>query len=93
MVLSVYPFVCLSVNYVHENSKHIFQNHFIWTPDNLLIVSIFNAFEVTLIALTVQSKGRGFESYQRCAIFYFIKFWLFDEKLFTVKMGAIACTW
>ena len=33
----------------------------------------------------MQSRGRGFESYQGCAIFHVTKFRLFQEQLFTVE--------
>ena len=31
------------------------------------------------------TEGRGFDSYQSCAFFHFIKFWLYQEQLFTVE--------
>ena len=41
----------------------------------------------------MQSMDRGFESHQGCAIFHLIKFRLFQEQLFIIKMGTVTRVW
>ena len=41
-------------------------------------------------ALSMLSRGRGFESHEGCAIFQFMRFRLFQEQVFTFHNGAIA---